>query len=340
MVLGLWLQLAGATLLIVGGAHYLTRSADIIAVRTGLGHSFIGVILLATATSLPELGTGVSAIALYDATDLAMGAAFGSNLFNLLIITLLDMSWRRGPILSAVSGTALLVAGLGILIIALGSAAVLLHHENLLPGSWRLSPASFVVLGVFLAAMYLVYRHEHPAGNKRVSRPKRAGNGMSLAQACWRFVAAAAVVIGGAIWLSRTGDLLVQKLGWEASFVGTQFLALCTSLPEVATSFAALRMGALDLAITNVLGSNLFNMGFVLFANDAVYGNGAIWSDISQIHAFTGGIAIIMTSVVIIGLMKKPARDPSRPARSYGTFETFMLIALYVAASVTVFYAG
>ncbi|MDA1349850.1 MAG: sodium:calcium antiporter, partial [Chloroflexi bacterium] len=90
----LWLQLAVAAAFILGASNYLARSADVIALKTGLGRSFIGVVLLATATSLPEFGTGVSSISLFNEPDLAAGDAFGSNVFNLLIIGLLDLFWR------------------------------------------------------------------------------------------------------------------------------------------------------------------------------------------------------------------------------------------------------
>ena len=88
----------------------------------------------------------------------------------------------------------------------------------------------------------------------------------------------AALVVGAAIWLANSGDRIAETMGLEASFVGTQFLAFSTSLPELATSFAAVRLGAPDLAIGNILGSNVFNMGFILFLDDVAFTDGAIWS--------------------------------------------------------------
>ena len=110
----LWVILAATAAAIVFVSHFLASSADVIAIRTGLGRSFVGVVMLATATSLPELGTGVSSILLVDQPDLAAGDAFGSNLFNLLIIAIMDLVWRNGPILTAVSSASIMVGGLGI----------------------------------------------------------------------------------------------------------------------------------------------------------------------------------------------------------------------------------
>ena len=143
----LWLQLAGAAAIILAASNFLAKSADVIAFKTGLGRAFIGVILLATATSLPELGTGVSSIVLVDQPDLAAGDAFGSNLFNLLIVGLLDLYWRNGPILNSVSVTAAVVGALGIAVISLAAIGMLIHSSTTAMSSWYVSPASVVTLG-------------------------------------------------------------------------------------------------------------------------------------------------------------------------------------------------
>ena len=143
----------------------------------------------------------------------------------------------------------------------------------------------------------------------------------------------AAIVVASAVWLANIGEYLVHAMGWEASFVGTQFLALSTSLPEVAASFAALRIGAPELAITNVLGSNLFNMGFVLFLDDVAFTEGALWSGIAQIHQFTAVAAILMTAIVVAGVATRAWRRPKWPLSPEGA----SVIALYIIASVLVF---
>ena len=84
--------------------------------------------------------------------------------------------------------------------------------------------------------------------------------------------------------------------------MGTQFLAAATSLPELATSYAAIRINAPELAISNLLGSNIFNMGFVLFLDDVAYTNGAFWAAISPIHVLTGVFAVLMTLILVLYL--------------------------------------
>jgi len=94
-------------------------------------------------------------------------------------------------------------------------------------------------------------------------------------------------------------------MGWHQTFVGTLFIAGVTSLPELAVTVAALRMGALDMAIANVLGSNLFNI-IVLAIDDLIYLNGPLLAHVSPLHAFSAMSAVVMSGVVIIGLVYRP----------------------------------
>ena len=330
----LWLQLAGAAAIILAASNYLARSADVIALKTGLGRSFVGVVLLATATSLPELGTGVSAITLVGEPDLAAGDAFGSNLVNLLLIALLDIYWRGGPILGRVSATAAVTGMLGIAVISIAAIAMFVHTATDWFSWWHVSPFTIVLGAVLIGAMFLIYvsgvSRDGPEGSPE------AYASASLAGSVLAYLVSAAVIIGAAVWLARTGEAITHAMGWEASFVGTQFLALSTSLPELAASFAAIRINAPELALGNLLGSNLFNMGFVLAMDDLVLVGSPLWSAISPVHAVTAVFAILMTSVVVIALVVR--REERR--KSFLTMESGALIALYVVASVMVFALG
>ena len=331
----LWLQLAGVTIIIVTASHFLAKSADIISFKTGLGQSLIGVVLLATATSLPELGTGVSSVTFFDAPDLAAGDAFGSNLFNLLIIGLLDIFSRKDPILTMVSATAILVGALGIGLIAIALSAIVIHGMTTTASTWPISPVSIVLVLAFMVALFMIYRFEQTQDDSDIEMNSEYAQNSGGA-ATVMFLVSAGVILGSAIWLAQTGDNIAEEMGWDASFVGTQFLALSTSLPELATAVAAIRLNAPTLAISNLLGSNLFNMGFVLFVDDAVLIDGALWSNISQVHALTAIVAVIMTTVVIVSLND---RDRTRPNK-FWTFEAVTLIGLYVVACILVFQLG
>jgi cation:H+ antiporter len=311
----------------------MAKSADIVALKTGLGRTFIGVVLLATATSLPELGAGVSSIALFGEPDLAAGDIFGSNMFNLLIIGLLDIWWRSSPILSEVSISSAVVGAAGITLISIAAVAMFIHQSTSVLDGWYVSPFSLVMIVFFAAMMFIVFRVER--GQEQADEPE-AYTGSSLTRALILYAISAAIVVGAAVWLANTGDKLSDAMGWEASFVGTQFLAFSTSIPELAASFAAIRLRAPELAISGILGSNMFNMGFILFVDELVYTSGSIWAAFSPIHMLTAAIAILMTSIVIIALAAQQKRAPSQ----FWTTEAMLLIVLYVAASVLVFSLG
>jgi cation:H+ antiporter len=332
----LWVQLAVAAALILVAAVFMTKSADVIASKTGMGRAFAGVLLLATATSLPEMGVGVSSVALLGAPDMAIGAAFGSNLFNLMIIGLLDILWRNRYILSDVGRTSVVIGTLGIVAISLGTMAIFLHGTSNVFSTWYLSPVSIALLGVFGLAMYFIYRFDqaNQPPDHGGEEEMYATHSVSVAAVTYLFTAS--VVVGSAVWLSFTGDELADRLGWDESYMGTQFLAAATSLPELATSISAIRIAAPEMAITNLLGSNLFNMGFVLFVNDAAHTSGTIWMAASQVHILTATLSVLMTTVVVLAVVSRP-----RSARAgMVTPESMLLIGFYIAASFLVFQLG
>ena len=335
----LWLQFVASAVLILLAAHFLASSADTVAERTGLGRSFVGVVMLATATSLPELATGISSIAWLDSPDLAIGDAFGSNLFNLLIIGLADLYWQNGPVLNAVTRTSVMVGALGAGLIGLATLAIFIYSATDLTSDWYLSPFTIVLILGFIAAMFLIYRHDRQMQEASEAtdpdpQPAAGRTHHSLSRALLIYTLSAAVVVAAAVWLSNTGEQIAETMHWEESFVGTQFLAISTSLPEIGTSFAALRLNAPDLAITNVLGSNVFNMGIVLFFDDIAFTDGAIWSAVSTVHIISGLIALLMTMIVIVGIMTRPRQR----IRNLWTPEGALLVGGYAGASALLFF--
>ncbi len=333
----LWVQFAASAVIILLAAHFLANSADDVAERTGLGRTFIGVVMLATATSLPELATGISSITLFDAPDLAIGDAFGSNLFNLMIIGLADIYWQNGPVLNAVTRTSVMTAGLGAGLITLAVLAIFIYSQTDVTADWPLSPMTIILLLVFIAAMFLIYRHSQQIQEEQEEEAEHppeavATEGPSLTRALLIYAVSAAVIVGAAIWLSNVGERIAEDMHWEQSFVGTQFLAISTSLPEIGTSFAALRIGAPDLAISNVLGSNVFNMGIVLFFDDVAFVDGSIWEVVSSVHVISGLIAVLMTMVVIVGIMTRP-----RGRLRFWTPDGALLVGGYAGASALLY---
>ena len=142
------------------------------------------------------------------------------------------------------------------------------------------------------------------------------------------FALAALATAGAGTWLAFIGNELSMVTGLEASFVGTLFLAFATSTPEIVVSVSALRLGAPDMAVGNVLGSNLFNMGVVLVVDDLFYTSGPILSVASSSHIFTAVIAMLISSIVVIGVVFRPRLRP----RSWISIDTLAIVLLYIGA--------
>ncbi len=305
-----WLKFVACLVIVLFAGTKLARYGDVIAEKTGLGGVWIGILLMATATSLPELFTGISAVTFVGVPDLALGAAFGSNLFNLMIIALLDVLNRRGPLLTRQATGQTLVAGLSMLLIAFASVSIFssVNIPELRLG-WVSVFTPFLVL-FYLLSLRKSFHHEQSQQAQAIDDMEASPSyaEISLPRTYVYYSIASVFIIGAAVWLALVGDEIAEVTGWSVTFVGTLFLAAVTSAPEVVVSIAALRIGAADMAVANMVGSNLFNMGIVLAGVDLFYGAGSLFADGSMNHVFSGLVAILMTCVVIVGLTSPPRR--------------------------------
>ena len=298
---GLALQFLLCALLIGRAGYVLSHSADRLADIHGWGRGWVGLALLATVTSLPELASGISAVAWVDAPDLAVGDALGSCVFNLVFLVVVDALQRRQPMYREASATHLLSAGFGV--VMLGFAALSLLLGARVPVFAHLGWTSPVMVALYLLALSAVHRHDNLAQGAaaRGGAPQAAD-----ARRQWRrFAVAALVVLLAGTWLPEVADRLASATGLSRSLVGTLWLAFVTSLPEIAVTLAALRLNKLDLALANLLGSNLFNM-VVLAIDDAFHLRGPLLAQVAPVHAGTALTAIITTGLVIIGLVMRP----------------------------------
>lgn len=314
----------------------LSRYGDIIAEKTGLSGLWVGLLLLATVTSLPEIITGVSAVWLVggrEGADLAMGTIFGSNALNLFIIALLDIIYRSGPLLSMVGRGHSLSAILGILLIAFAGGSILLSTEVWGGAIGWVSIYSLVLLLLYLWGSRRIFRDERwrpetEAGALRYEKvsPRRSYLGFAIA---------ALAIIGVGTWLAFIGGEIAARTLLDATFVGSIFLAVTTSLPELVVCIAALRIGAKDMAIADLLGSNMFNMGIGIVCYDIFSRSGSIFSAASPDHVFTAAIAILMTLIVIAGLIFRPRRKTPLRVSWYSV----ALIVVYLGGAYALFSA-
>jgi len=327
-----WLKFLLCLVIILFAGTKAARYGDAIAEKTGLGRIWIGLVLLALVTSAPELANGVSSAALVKLPDLALGDLFGSCLYNLTLLALLDVLYRHTPILSKVSLSHMISAGVGILLMALAGGSILAGERfSGLRLGWVGIP-SIVILILYLVGARQMFRFERSHPEQRPEAPPPQYTKIPTRTVYFRFILSAIAVIGAGIWLSFVGREIAEVTGLGASFVGTLFLAVSTSMPELVVTVAALRLGAIDMAVANILGSNMFNIAIIALV-DLSYTEGPVLSSVSSAHLITAVVVIAMSLLVIVGLRFRQKRKTFIVISWYG----LLLIGLYLFGAYALF---
>jgi cation:H+ antiporter len=319
-----------AAIIIYSGTK-LSFYGDKIADLTGMGKAWVGLILMASVTSLPELITGISSVAIVKAPDLAAGDIFGSCIFNLLILSVLDARLKQS-LFSMVKPSHIVAAIFGIILLTVAGMAIYLSNE--IPSILWISGFSIALFAIYLGSIWGIFKYEHSAliESTQLEIPQTTSNSADLKKAIGGYALHALIVIGAAIFLPYFGEHIATYTGLGNSFFGTVFIAAATSLPELVVSLAALRMGSLDMAVGNLLGSNVFNM-FILGVDDVFYQEGSLFNAISPSHILSVFVTIIMTALVVLGLLFKPKKKQLWLL----SLDTFIITLLYMALMVYLF---
>ncbi len=301
----LWLELLLCLAVIGYAGYFLSRYGDIIAEKTGISASWVGLILLATATSLPELVTGISAVTVANAPNIAVGDVLGSTVFNLAILVILDALYQRETLYSRAAQGHILSAALGALLIAFAGFNLLLDHTGITPALWHVGLYSPFIVLVYVAAMRSIHRYEQRTLDAYTEASTERYPQVTLRQAITGYALAAAAVVAAGSWLPFVATELSELMRWGQSFVGTLLVAAVTSAPEVAVTISALRIGAIDMAIANLLGSNLFDI-FILVVDDLFYTKGPLLANVDTSHSITAFTAVMMSLLAIAGFIFRP----------------------------------
>ncbi|TDX59149.1 sodium:calcium antiporter [Orenia marismortui] len=299
-MIGLWsIFLVSAMVIILAGTK-LSDYGDIIADKTGLGQALVGGILVAGATSLPELVTSSTA-AIIGSPDISIGNVFGSNTFNLTILALVDLIHGPGPFMLRVHSKHILSALLGVLLASVATLFILANHlAGLNIEVLSIGLGSIVILIGYLVGTRLNFRYEKK-NKENLKDDDLVDSNISLKKAIIGFSIAAFFIIIAGISLSYSGDKIATLSGLDKTFMGTILVAAATSLPEVVAAIAAIRINAYDMAVGNVFGSNIFNM-MIIFTTDLVYRQGSVLADVSLSHSITALMGLVLSGISVIGL--------------------------------------
>jgi cation:H+ antiporter len=322
-----------AALIVLSGSR-LARYGDKIASLTGWGRTWVGLILIATVTSLPELMTGIGSVRIIQQPDLTAGNVFGSCVFNLftlsIILSMIDVRDRR-PILLQVKNSHLYAGLFGIVLIALSGVAIMLDH--LLPPLFWISPFSLLLIFTYLLAVQSIFKYTRTesVANAEVL-PDGERKKKELRKTVVAYSMHALVVIAAALTLPYFGEGIARLTGLSNTFFGTLFMAAVTALPEAVVSFAFIKIGAFDLLMGNLLGSNAFNI-FVLALTDIFYTDGSLFSKIKLEHLESVLVLILMKAVTGLGFISRTQKKLWLLSA-----DTFIILLSYIALMVTLFY--
>jgi len=315
-----------ATAVIGVAGTRLSGAGDRLADRTGLGEAFTGAVLLGAATSLPGITASVTA-ALGGLPTLALSNAIGGIAVQTAFLAIADIAYRRANLEHAAASlpnmmqASLLVILLAIMLTAMQAAPLTLA------GVHPVSP--FLVL-VYVFGMRMVYRtREAPmwqprrTAQTRIDRPDEPRGGRPLRRLWVEFAITAGLVVLAGVAVARAGEVLVVETGLSQTLVGALFVAVATSLPELVTSVAAVRRGALTLAVGGIVGGNAFDTLFAAVA-DVAYRPGSLYHAVAGQEGFLIALTIVMTAVLLLGLLRRERMGIGRIG-----FESFSVLVLY-----------
>jgi len=319
----LWLAYILCTGLIIYSGTKLSKYGDIIAEKLQLGRVWIGMVLLATVTSIPELVTGISSVTIADVPDIAVGNVLGSCVFNMLILAGLD-AIRPEPISSRAHFGHILSAGFAILLLSITIMGLFIG-KYFYPVDW-IGSYSFLIMLLYFTSIKTVYSFERKQISEFVKEValELKYEKVSMRKALLKFSVNALLVVLAALVLPEVGERLAIETGLGQIFVGNILIAFSTALPEMVVSVSAVKMGAVDLAIGNLFGSIIFNI-FILAVDDVFFIKGPLLSFVDQNHIVSGVSALAMTSIAVVGLTYRASRK-----RLLLSWHSFGIIAVYV----------
>lgn len=325
--------LAAAAAIAVAGVK-LSWVADELADRTGMGEVIAGALFVGAATSLPGAITSISTAA-QNAPELAIGNALGGLTAQTAFIAIADLAYRRANLEHAAAS----VTGMaqGVLLVVLLAIPLLAASEPSFT-FWGIHPASLAIPVVYAFGLRLLSRiQDNPMWEpvetsdtaEELSEPDMSDDRSSTRSLWLWFALSAGVTAVAGYVIGEASIALVEITGMSQTAVGTLFAAVANSLPELVTAVAAVRIGAVSLAMGDVIGGNAFEVMF-LSAADLVY-DGSIYDAMTPGDRSTALIALIMSGVLLLGMLRRERAGPAGIG-----FESVLVLLLYGLSAVLV----
>lgn len=337
-------MVASAVIWLVGTR--LSAYADVIAERTGLGQAFVGLVLLAVATSLPELAATTSAT-VTGKPALAISNLLGGVVMQTAILVIADVVMGQRALTYFAPRPVLLLEGV-LLIVLLAIVLIGTVLADLF-AVFGVSAWSVVLLVSYLLLLHLLRQYEghgrwqpvqSPQGREDDATDERADDGparrrpsddyqdWSMTRLLLSFAVGSTIILVVGVTLTQVADAVAVQTGLGASFVGAVFLAIATSLPELSTTIAAIRLGAVAMAVSNIFGSNAVDVTLIFLA-DVLHRDGPVLAAVDRSAIFLTTLGIVVTAIYVIGLIERRDRVIFRMG-----YDSAAVLALYVGGLV------
>ncbi len=280
----------------------LANYVDLIDKKTDLSGAFIGGVILAAVTSLPELFTSISAVLFVKQPDLVMGNILGSNLFNMCIF-----------------GGAALIAAKSLCRSTIGSSHFKTTVITFIMFSIMLLPVVFkkdyTVVGISVYSIILLVLYacsiKFMAGDSAESEGEDNSD-LTLKQIIIRFVIMAVLLVVASIFITKAADKLSEQFNLGKTVGGALFLGVATSLPELTSSIALIRKGNFNACAGNVMGSGVFNFCIISVA-DILYRGGSVYisndKSSSYLNIFGLAAAAAVGAILLMKMRKKDTEN-------------------------------
>ena len=306
----------------------MAKIADQLAVRTGWGEAIIGAAFLGGSTSLPGIVTSVTAAA-GGHPELAVSNAIGGIAAQTAFLAIADLFYRKANLEHAAASIANLVQGT-VLMSLLAIPLLAMSGPQISFGG--IHPATIVLLAAYIFGMRLVVTAEktqmwspRQTTLTQVKELIADNSDLSLPQLWFRFGIYAILIAISGFGIAKSGIAIASLTGISESLVGGFFTAVCTSLPELVTTIAAVRRGALTLSIGGVIGGNCFDLLLLAFS-DLAYRDGSIYNALANRQIFVMSLTILMIGVLLLGLLQREEKGPGNIG-----FESFLILILYAS---------
>ncbi len=328
-----WVIFLVSAAILTFASMQLSKYGDAIAIRTRLGGMFIGTLLIAGATSLPELLTTINSVSL-GLPELAAGNILGSNMFNMLILAILDLMHYKRRILRKAAMKHALTGSLTVMLIALGVFFIMADlPQRLKLGSFIVGLDSLTLIIAYIFAMSLISKQ-----SRRQSTVQHVEAIPDDVPKLWVSLVGFALAVTALIivtpWMVSASADIAELTGLGTTFIGSTLVAFVTSISELVTTISAARIGADDMAIGNLFGSNMFNM-MALGLTDLFFVGGAFLAVVDSSFLLIGMLGLIMT---VLGLIGNLARIERRFL--FIEIDALLLILIYIGGMALLYIRG